>query len=107
MKEMIRDASEGMRAALHDVLTDAEELLESMGNEGADKYASAVTRLQRNVRRARDELGDYQETMARRARRAVRMADEMAHEHPWETAAVAAAIGAAIGALVAILLTKK
>ena len=107
MRATINDASETLRAALHDLAGDAQNLIESMGEEGAEKYRIAIKRLQRNVEKARDSLGDYQESAIRRARRAARAANRLAHDHPWETAAVGAAIGAAIGAVVAILLTRQ
>jgi ElaB/YqjD/DUF883 family membrane-anchored ribosome-binding protein len=96
-----------IKDSLHHVLSEAQTLIDTMGEEGAEKYRTAITRLDGTIRRAREDLSDYQASLIRRTRRAARAANDMAHDHPWHTAGAAFAAGAATGALVAILLTRR
>lgn len=99
--------SDDIRTSVHDVLSDAQELIDAIGKDGADKYSAAIGRLQSNMDRARERIGDYQSSLIRRSRRAARAADDVAHEHPWALASTSVAIGALIGAIVATVLTQR
>ena len=101
------NVSDDVRTSMHDVLSDAQALIDAIGKDGADKYNAAIARLQGNIDRARERVGDYQHTLIRRSRRAVRAADDVAHEHPWALAGSSVALGALIGAIVAVVLTQR
>jgi ElaB/YqjD/DUF883 family membrane-anchored ribosome-binding protein len=99
--------SDDIRTSVHDVLSDAQELIDTIGKEGADKYSATIGRLQGNIDRARERVGDYQHSLIRRSRRAARAANDVAHEHPWAIAGTSVAIGVLIGAIVATALTQR
>jgi ElaB/YqjD/DUF883 family membrane-anchored ribosome-binding protein len=90
-------------STLRRLITDLEELLAGLGDEGSQRYRDAVADLQRTMRRTRARADDLQYAAGRHARLAARQADRYAHDNPWATAAAAAALGAAAGVLVALL----
>ena len=98
---------DSVRTTVQKLISECENLLAELGDEGARRYQDGVTSLQRQMRRARDDLDDLQYSALRRARRSVRRADAYVHDNPWQSAGAAAAVGAVIGAAVAILLTRR
>ena len=100
------ERDDDVRATLRNVITESEALLAAIGEEGAQRYRDAVVGLQRQVRRARDQMDDLQYSAVRRARVAARQADAFVHENPWRTAGAAVIAGAVIGAAVALLIAQ-
>lgn len=96
-----------VRTTLGNLISESEALLAAIGEEGAQRYRDATVALQRQIRRARDQVGDLQYATTRRARLAARQADHYAHENPWRTAGAAVALGAVVGALVALLIVRS
>jgi len=105
VKADARDDS--VRTTVRNLISECDKLLAALGDEGARRYGDAVTGLQRQMRRARDDLDDLQYSAVRRARKSIRRADAYVHDNPWQTAGAAVAVGAVIGAAVAILLTRR
>lgn len=102
------DSREGsVRSIVQNLMSECDNLLAELGDDGARRYRDAVTGLQRQMRRTRDELDDLQYSAVRRARKSIRRADAYVHDNPWQSAGAAAAMGALIGAAVAILLTRR
>ncbi len=100
--------NDDVRATLRDLLAESEGLLAALGEEGTQRYRGAVVGMQRQIRRARDDLDDDSQYSAlRRARVAARLADEYAHTNPWKTASATAAVGAAVGVAAAILIARR
>jgi len=100
------DRDDDVRTTLRGLISESDALLAAIGQEGAQRYRDAVVGLQRQVRRARDQVDDLQYAAARRARVAARDTDAYVHENPWRTAGAAAIIGAAIGAAVALVIAQ-
>ena len=98
---------DSFRANVQNLVSECDNLLAALGDEGARRYRDSVTGLQRQMRRARDDLDDLQYSAVRRARKSIRRADAYVHDNPWQSAGAAAAVGALIGAAVAILLTRR
>ena len=96
-----------IRTNVQNLISECENLLAELGEEGARRYRDAVTGLERQMRRARDDLDDLQYSALRRAKREMRRADAYVRENPYQSAGAAAAAGAVIGAIVAILLTRR
>jgi len=99
--------NDSVRTTVQDLMSECENLIEELGDEGARRYHDAVTGLQRQMRRARDDLDDLQYSTMRRAKRSIRRADAYVRDNPYRSTAAAAAAGAVIGAIVAILLTRR
>jgi ElaB/YqjD/DUF883 family membrane-anchored ribosome-binding protein len=95
-----------VRTTFRNLISKSEALLTAIGEEGAQRYRDAAVALERQIRRARDQVDDLQYAAVRRARLAARRADHYVHENPWASAGAAAALGAAVGALVALLLVR-
>ena len=100
-----RDGS--VRTTVQNLMSECDNLLAALGDEGARRYRDAVTGLQRQMRRTRDDLDDLQYSAVRQARKSIRRADAYVRDNPWQSAGAAAAMGAVIGAVVAIILTRR
>ena len=99
--------NDSVRTTVQNLISECENLIADLGDEGARRYRDAVTGLQRQMRQARDDLDDLQYSTLRRARRSIRRADAYVRDNPYQSTAAAAAAGAVIGAIVAILLTRR
>jgi ElaB/YqjD/DUF883 family membrane-anchored ribosome-binding protein len=107
MRANVQEEDEGVRTTLRNLVAETEALIAALGAEGAQRYHDAVARLERQLRRARDDLDDLQYAAVRRARLTARRADRYVHDNPWKTAGTAAAVGAAVGAILAILVARR
>jgi ElaB/YqjD/DUF883 family membrane-anchored ribosome-binding protein len=83
------------------VVSDAQELLKTLGDEGGARMSDAKKRMQASLSVARDRLGELHETVTEGARAAARRTDEYAHENPWPMIGAGAAIGLVVGYLLA------
>lgn len=101
------ERNDSVRTTVQSLISECENLLAELGEEGTRRYRDAVTGLQRQMRRARDDLDDLQYSAVRRAKRSMRRADAYVRDNPYHSAGAAAAAGAVIGAIVAILLTRR
>jgi len=68
------DRDDDVKTTLRGLISESEALIAVIGQEGAQRYRDAVVDLQRQVRRARDQVDDLQYAAARRARVAQRRA---------------------------------
>ena len=100
-------SNDSVRTAVRNLISECENLIADLGDEGARRYQDAVTGLKRQMRQVRDDLDDLQYTTVRQAKRSIRQADAYVRDNPYQSAAAAAAAGAVIGAIVAILLTRR
>jgi ElaB/YqjD/DUF883 family membrane-anchored ribosome-binding protein len=98
---------DSVRTTVQNLISECDNLLAELGDEGSRRYRDAVTGVQRQMRRARDDLDDLQYSAVRRARKSIRRADAYVHDNPWQSAGTAVAVGAVIGAAVAILLSRR
>ena len=57
---------DSVRATVQNLMSECENLLAELGDEGARRYRDAVTGLQRQMRRTRDDLDDLQYSAVRR-----------------------------------------
>src|SRR4029453_15407314 len=100
------DRDDDVKTTLRGLISESEALIAAIGQEGAQRYRDAVVDLQRQGRRARDQVDDPQYAARRRARVAPRQAGAYVHENPWRTAGAASIIGAAIAAAVALVIVQ-
>ena len=83
------------------VVTDAQDLLKSIGNEGDAKLADAKKRMQGSLKVAKERLVDLQATVSEGARIVATNTDEYVHETPWPAIGVSAARGVLVGFVLA------
>lgn len=95
------------RITLRALISESERLLAALGEEGTQRYRRAVSSLQRQLRRARDDLDDVRYSAVRRTRKAARRGDEYVQSNPWKTASTAVAVGTAVGAIVTLVLLLR
>ena len=86
---------------LNRVITQAEELLKTLGEEGGAAAEAVRQRVIRTVNQAKVRLSDAGTRVRGAATDAAHATDTYVHDNPWKSIAV----GAAAGALVALLAT--
>jgi len=86
---------------LNRVITQAEELLKTLGEEGGAAAEAVRQRVIRTVNQAKVRLSDAGTRARGAATDAAHATDTYVHDNPWKSIAV----GAAAGALVALLAT--
>jgi len=91
---------------LNRVITQAEELLKTLGEEGGAAVEAVRQRVARTVGQAKVRLADASTRVRGAATTAARATDTYVHDNPWRSVAYGAAAGAAI-ALIATLLLRR
>jgi ElaB/YqjD/DUF883 family membrane-anchored ribosome-binding protein len=100
---VIEDQTNTLAHDFQDVVTDAQELLETMGSEGGAKILDMKKRVQASIDAARKQLGELQVSVTEGAKAAATTTDQYVHENPWS----AIGVGAAAGVLVGYLLARR
>jgi ElaB/YqjD/DUF883 family membrane-anchored ribosome-binding protein len=91
---------------LNRVITQAEELLKTLGEEGGAAAEAVRQRVLRTVSQAKVRLADSATRARAAATDAARATDTYVHDNPWKAIAYGAAAGAAV-ALLASLLVRR
>lgn len=86
---------------LNRVITQAEELLKTLGEEGGAAAEAVKQRVVRTVNQAKVRLSETGTRVRGAANEAAKATDTYVHDNPWR----AIGYGAAIGAVVALLAT--
>jgi|SRR6185503_8937801 len=97
----VEDKTRTLARDFQHVVTDAQELIETMGNEGGAKVAEVRKRVQASLDSARARLEDLQASLTEGARAAVKTTDQYVRENPWSAVGIGAAIGVVLGCLIA------
>ena len=100
---VIEDQTNTLAHDFQDVVTDAQELLETMASEGGAKMSVMKKRVQASIDAARKQLGELQLSVTEGAKAAASTTDQYVHDNPWR----AVGIGAAAGVLVGFLLARR
>ena len=90
-------------AQLNRTISQAEELLRALGNEGGEAIDAMRARVSTTLRDARERLGGRATQARAFANDTMSQADAFVHANPWR----AVAIGAGIGALLAVLMSSR
>ena len=98
--------SESTVVELNRIVTQAEELLKTLGEEGGAAVEAVRQRVLRTVNVAKGRIADATERARTSATNAARVTDEYVHENPWKAIAYGAAAGAAV-ALIAGWMTRR
>ena len=100
------DGAESTVVELNRVITQADELLKTLGEEGGAAAEAVRQRVLRTVSQAKVRLADAGTRVRGAATDAARATDSYVHDNPWRAIAYGAAAGAAF-ALIASLLARK
>lgn len=84
---------------VQNVVSEAQELLKTVKDEGATQVENARTRMHAQYDAAREKFGEIQTQVTDGAKYAVSTTDEYVHANPWQAIGIAAAAGALIGFL--------
>lgn len=91
---------------LNRIVSQAEELLKTLGEEGGAAAEAVRQRVLRTVSQAKVRLADATTRVRASANDAARATDQYVHENPWKAIAYGAAAGAAV-ALIASVLARR
>jgi ElaB/YqjD/DUF883 family membrane-anchored ribosome-binding protein len=91
---------------LNRVITQAEELLKTLGEEGGAAAEAVRQRVLRTVSQAKVRLSEAGDRVRGAATDAAHTTDRYVHDNPWKAIAYGAAIGAAF-ALIAAALSRR
>ena len=82
------------------VVSDTQELLKTMENEGGAQLDAARERANATIASARKTLGELQKNVQESARMAVKTTDGYVRDNPWQAVGISAAVGAVVGFLI-------
>ncbi|HYB51795.1 MAG TPA: DUF883 family protein [Burkholderiaceae bacterium] len=94
------DKAQALARDFKNVVADAEELLQALGNDGDAKVKAMKSRVQASLNQARERLGDMQSSVVDSAKAAANATDEYVHHNPWQAIGVVAVFGALVGYLI-------
>ncbi len=86
---------------IQNVVTDAQDLLKTVQNEGEGKLNEMRGKVQAQIDAARQTLTELQATVTDGAKVAMNTTDEYVRANPWRAVGISAGIGALIGFLIA------
>ena len=89
------------------VMSEAEQLLQLVADEGGDKANALRTKVERNLNAAKMQLRSMEEAVMDRTKGAARATDEYVHVNAWQTMGIAAALSVAIGVVIGLSLRDR
>ncbi len=89
---------------LNRIVTQAEELLKTLGEEGGAAAEAVRQRVMRTVNQAKVRLSDASQRARGAATDAAQATDRFVHDNPWKAIAYGAAAGAAVALIASMLL---
>jgi ElaB/YqjD/DUF883 family membrane-anchored ribosome-binding protein len=101
--EKLAESRDKLVSELKSITKDAEELLQTAGDQAASGYESARTRFRSTLSNARENWGTAQDRLVSGSKDAMENADRYVQDNPWQ----AVGIGAAAGLLIGLLLSRK
>ena len=108
---MTHSSSEAMKQKLladfHAVVTEADQLLKFVADEGGDKANALRTKVERNLNAAKERLRDLEDAVMERTKATARATDEYVHENPWRTIGIAAGVSIVVGVVIGLLLDRR
>lgn len=96
--------SESVMGELNRIVTQAEELLRTLGEEGGAAAEAVRQRVSRTVNQAKVKLADAGTRVRGATTDAAKATDRYVHDNPWRSIAYGAAVGAAIAVIGAALM---
>lgn len=86
---------------IQNVVTDAQDLLKTVQDQGSDKIGEMRAKVQTQIDAARQTLTELQATVQDGAKLAMNTTDEYVRSNPWRAVGISAAVGALVGFLIA------
>jgi len=108
---MTHSSSEAIKQTLlanfNAVLTEAEQLLKLVTDEGGDKANALRTKVERNLNAAKEGLRSLEDAVMEKTKATAGVTDEYAHENPWQTVGTAADLSVVFGVVMGLLLYRR
>ena len=108
---MTHSSSEAMKQKLladfNAVVTEADQLLKLVTEEGGDKANALRTKVEKNLNAARARLRGLEDAVMERTRATARATDEYVHENPWQTVGITAGLSVVLGVVIGLLLYRR
>ena len=99
MNMQSRTQSNPIGRDVQNVVSEAQELLKTVKDEGATQLDAVRNKMQAQYEVAREKFGEIQSTVTEGAKVAVTSTDAYVKSNPWRAVGIAAAAGAIIGFL--------
>ena len=108
---MTHSSSEAIKRQLladfNAVVTEADQLLKLVTEEGGDKANALRTKVERNLNAAKARLRSLEDAVMERTKATARATVEYVHENPWQTVGIAAGLSAVLGVVIGVLLYRR
>jgi ElaB/YqjD/DUF883 family membrane-anchored ribosome-binding protein len=108
---MTHSSSEAMKQKLladfNAVVTEAEQLLRLVTDEGGDKANALRTKVEQNLNAAKKRLRSLEDAVMEKTKATARATDEYVHENPWQTVGIAAGLSVVFGVVIGLLLYRR
>jgi ElaB/YqjD/DUF883 family membrane-anchored ribosome-binding protein len=95
-----QSARDRLAQSLQHMVDEAEHLLASAERTGSEQFNSARDKFESQLRHAKRELHQLQDSAADKARHAARATDHAVHEHPYAAMGLAGSVGLLLGMLI-------
>jgi ElaB/YqjD/DUF883 family membrane-anchored ribosome-binding protein len=92
-------AANALGRDMQNVVSDAQELLKTVQNEGESKLTEVKARVATQLDTAKQKFGEIQQTVQDGAKVAMTETDQYVRSNPWTSIGIGVAIGAVIGYL--------
>ena len=89
------------------VVSEADQLLKFVSDEGGDKANALRTKVERNLNAAKQRLRSLEDAVMDKTRETARATDEYVHENPWQTVGVAAGLSVVLGVAIGVMLYRR
>ena len=89
------------------VMSETDQLLKLVADEGGDKAGALRTKVERNLNSAKQQLRSLEDAVMETTRAGAQATDAYVRENPWQTVAIAAGLSAAVGAAISLLLCRR
>ena len=94
-------------ADFHAIVSDADQLLKFVADEGGDKASALRSKVEENLNAAKERLRGLEDAVMEKTRATARATDEYVHENPWQTIGVAAGLSVIFGVAIGLLLYRR
>jgi ElaB/YqjD/DUF883 family membrane-anchored ribosome-binding protein len=94
-------------ADFHAVVTEADQLLKFVTDEGGDKANALRTKVEKNLNAAKEGLRSLEDALMEKTKATARATDEYVHENPWQTVGIAAGLSVVLGVVIGLLLYRR
>ncbi len=101
MRSSTSSQSNPVARDIQNVVSDAQDLLKTVQDQGADKIGEMRAKVQTQIDTARQSLSELQQSVQDSAKVAMNTTDEYVRSNPWRAVGISAGIGALIGFLIA------